>query len=887
MRRWLAAVLLLLAGRVPLTVTAQPADAPVLSGTVRDQTAAPVPGADVVVVDAAGRKEVAVTDGQGGFAFLHLANGTYTLTVAMDGFATLQRQVRVPTRREEPLQLVLRVGLSLSLDVLPAGPAPPRRRPQATTILTGRDIESLPENFLDALKQMAGATLPGDVSVRVNGSSTYRRLPRKNAIEMIRIDANPFSAEFQQPGRKQVEITTKPGSDSLHGGAKVVLRGTALNAKNPLASTNPSMRHVDPDGFVSGPIRKDQADFEIFVQQARHEENAIVSATTLDPVTQLPRPFGATVGTPLRTTMSVLNTDVKLFGQLFSGTFANTRSTLRRQGLGSGLDLEESAHDLSSQEGGGELGWTRIGRRAINTARVHASRVVSTAGPLTAAPGVVVLDAFNGGGSAVNHRNTTIGVQASENLTFRAGRHTMQIGAQFDYASLDNIDRTGFNGTFTFGAGVERDALGAPLVDSFGETTPIAPIENYRRTLLGLPGYGPSQFSIVAGEPRVGVRQSALAWYFLDNWTLSKQLWLAVGMRGEMQQHVSRQMNLAPRVSLSWHLDADGVNAIEAYSGVFYSRVEPGIRFDATRLNGVLQQERVVQNPSFFPVVPTLGSAATLVPAAQHTVSPDVRMPHDIVGQVSYERRLPHGVLAVAALNMERGRHLLRSRNTAVAGAAAPVFQVESTGRSWQRDVTLSLWGAFSKRASMWGAYTHSRKESDTDSPYTMPADSQSQAGEYGRAADNRRHRFEFGARFEGPRGFSMSPALSIQSGTPFNITTGRDTNGDTLFTDRPAFAVAGAPGALQTPYGWLNPHPRPGDVIIPRNFGTEPWQVVANLSVTQPLVRHVTLTANAQNLFNATNLLGLNGVLTSSRFGAARRALDGRGVILTLSFLY
>ena len=56
-----------------------------------------------------------------------------------------------------------------------------------------------------------------------------QRLPRKDAIEMVRVDANPFSAEFPQRSRKRVEITTKPGSDGLHGGAKVLMRSAALN----------------------------------------------------------------------------------------------------------------------------------------------------------------------------------------------------------------------------------------------------------------------------------------------------------------------------------------------------------------------------------------------------------------------------------------------------------------------------------------------------------------------------------------------------------------------------------------------------------------------------------------------------------------------------------
>jgi len=70
-------------------------------------------------------------------------------------------------------------------------------------------------------------------------------------------------------------------------------------------------------------------------------------------------------------------------------------------------------------------------------------------------------------------------------------------------------------------------------------------------------------------------------------------------------------------------------------------------------------------------------------------------------------------------------------------------------------------------------------------------------------------------------------------SGPPFNITTGRDTNGDTSFTERPAFATdLNEPGVVVTPLGAFDPTPSPGQTIIPRNFGRGPGYFTVNLSV-------------------------------------------------------
>ena len=46
---------------------------------------------------------------------------------------------------------------------------------------------------------------------------------------------------------------------------------------------------------------------------------------------------------------------------------------------------------------------------------------------------------------------------------------------------------------------------------------------------------------------------------------------------------------------------------------------------------------------------------------------------------------------------------------------------------------------------------------------------------------------------FRAPWGITLNPFVIVQSGRPFNITLGRDINGDTLNTERPALAPVGA----------------------------------------------------------------------------------------------
>ncbi|HEY0728159.1 MAG TPA: hypothetical protein VGD38_08835, partial [Pyrinomonadaceae bacterium] len=72
-------------------------------------------------------------------------------------------------------------------------------------------------------------------------------------------------------------------------------------------------------------------------------------------------------------------------------------------------------------------------------------------------------------------------------------------------------------------------------------------------------------------------------------------------------------------------------------------------------------------------------------------------------------------------------------------------------------------------------------------------------------------------------------------SGQPFNITTGRDTNGDTFFSERPGFATdVNKPGVVVTPLGAFDPNPSPGQEIIPRNFGRGPGFVSVNFNIAK-----------------------------------------------------
>ena len=87
-------------------------------------------------------------------------------------------------------------------------------------VMKGEDLEALPDDpddLSDALQALAGPGAgPNGGQIYIDGFSGGQ-LPPKESIREIRINQNPFSAEFDRLGFGRIEILTKPGTDKLRG----------------------------------------------------------------------------------------------------------------------------------------------------------------------------------------------------------------------------------------------------------------------------------------------------------------------------------------------------------------------------------------------------------------------------------------------------------------------------------------------------------------------------------------------------------------------------------------------------------------------------------------------------------------------------------------------
>ena len=146
------------------------------------------------------------------------------------------------------------------------------------------------------------------------------------------------------------------------------------------------------------------------------------------------------------------------------------------------------------------------------------------------------------------------------------------------------------------------------------------------------------------------------------------------------------------------------------------------------------------------------------------------------------------------------------------------------------------------KRISFFASYNWSKSNNNTDGQggTLFPVNTYDLHGEYARGIYDIRHRFNFFGTVNLPWKVALSPFVNAGTGRPFNITTGQDTNGDDIFTERPAFAPGGVNCAnppaniVCTRFGNFNLRPASGETLIPRNYGQGPGFFVVNLRIVK-----------------------------------------------------
>lgn len=824
---------------------------PLLSGQVLDPSGAAVPAATVSLAGPTGATLVVQTDAQGNYAFRNLPAGNYTLEIHLKGFRDFVRSgITISPGKPQVVDARLVVALekqqvTVTGETTRVSVAPSENA--SSLVIKGKDLESLsddPDELQSELEALAGPSAgPNGGQIYIDGF-TGGQLPPKSSIREVRINQNPFSSQYDTLGYGRIEILTKPGTDKFHGQAFVSGNSSAFNSRNPFATEIPGYHSEIFDGNIGGPLGK-KTSFFFDGQRRNIQDDAVVSAVVLDPS------FNQA---PLSQTLPTPHTRTQLSPRLDTQFGSNNTLTVRyqfwkdnqmNQGVGQ-FALPSQAYNTDQTDQSIQVSDAQVlSEKAVTEIRFRYRRNASHETPVSSLPTLLVLGAFTGGGNSFGAVSATDDYYEAQNYTSVAlKKHFLKFGARLRYSSEASSATTNFNGTFTF------PSLQAYQITEQGLQQGLTPAQ------IRAAGGGASQFLVVTGNPLVPIHYLDFEPYVEDDWKLRPNMTLSAGLRFETQNYIHDHADFAPRVGFAWGLGKgkSAKTVLRAGFGVFYDRFQDQYILNSQRLNGINQQQYVLGFPDFYPTIPPLSAiTGSQLPPTVYRTDPNLQSPYTTQTGIGLERQVAkNATVSVTYLNTH-GVHQFLSRNINAPlpcppsdssctpfnsprpfGNAGDLYQYESSGLYNQNQV-ISNFNIRGSKLSLFGFYTLNYASSNTAGASSFPMNQYDVAEDYGRAAYDVRHRVFVGGSWNMPRGFQIFPFIVANSPRPFDITVGRDLNGDSIFNDRPALATdLSRPSVVVTRWGAFDMQPIPGEKIIPPNYGTGFGQFTVNLRISK-----------------------------------------------------
>ena len=818
-----------------LAVSANAQGVPGLRGTVTDPSGAAVPGAVVQARGPRGDRR-ARTNSSGRYVFAVLTAGRYQVRIGAKGFAVVSKEIAIDAPVVFDAQLVIQTNREVVNveDGLGGVSAAPDSNGGAL-VLRARELAVLsddPEELAMQLQMLAGpAPGPDGGQVFVDGFSGGS-LPPKSSIREIRINSNPFSAEYDHPGFARIDVFTKPGSDTIRGQVFGNFNDAILNSRNPLLT----QRSRPPYGTqlygvnVGGPIKKNKASFNFDFEHRQIDENAFILATTLDSNFQ-PVSINQALATPQTRSSFTPRVDYAI----------NERNALviRYQDLHIGLDnagagdfsLASRAYNERQKERVLQLTETAtLNTHVVNETQfqyLH-STVLDTA--LNNAPGIYVQGAFFGGGATIGDSGSVRNGWETTNVTiWTKGRHTWKWGGRARQLFLEDTSRRNFSGTYTF------------LTLAQYQKTIELQQAGYTGAQIQQLGFGPWQFSLGSGTPTTGVSQTDAGVFLNDDWRPRPNLTLSAGLRYEVQDNFGDHLNFAPRVGIAWGI---GKTVLRAGGGIFYDRLPLTLTLNSLRYNGTTQQSYAIPKPEFFQAIPAADVLqANRQPQLLQPVFAGIRAPRSYQSSLGIER--PLNKYAKLSVNWveTRGAHLLDSRNinTPIAvsypfGDSSIRLLTESAGLSRVHQLVVNV-NVNYRRLALFGYYALSYAKDDNEG---LPADPYNLRAEWGPSSwGDIRHRTAFGGSVPLKWKVTIYPFLAANSGQPYNITTGLDPLNTGFPAARPALlegagSCTGANLMYAAGFGCFDLNPAMGTAGIGHNFARGPADVNLVLRVAR-----------------------------------------------------
>jgi hypothetical protein len=741
-----------------------------VSGLVLDPSNAAIAGARVTLLGGSLENEpTTVTDLAGHFQFAGVTPGSYEVEVQREGFKILRSRVKVGPHSSAPLRIVLPLAeLHEEVTATNSQGQLSREASENADIITldRQTLDSLPtldNDVVRAVTEMLGPGLGGAV-VTVDGMTVSDVGVPASAIQEVRINQNPYSAEYSVPGKNRIEIITKNGSSDFHGSLDASFRDYRLDARNAFAETRPPEHLSLFDGYFSGPLgNSKKTTFQVSASQKQDDQQAIVYAHSPNGT------FSQNFSNPQRSTYFLVGINRDLGkGNSLAIRYSYFNWSDKGNGVG-GVNLPEAAEDETSRRH-----YLYVSDRAaitpslLNEFSVRATTSDGiTRSVLQGQPRIVVLDAFVGGSGQTNYNELHNYLQLTDTLSWSHGKHLIKAGVNLPELGRYSLnDRSNFDGTFQFSS-----------LKDYLQDRPFSFVQQQ----------GTSQ--LVYWQKEVGL-------FVQDEMRVRPGLSIALGLRYDWQNYISNPKNFAPRLSFAFAPGKSRKVVFRGGAGIFYETTGQAAIADMLRFNGQTLQQIVLSNPS-YPNPFTAGGVAQTLPSSIVRFAPDLRLPYNLQYSFGVETQLQKSTTFTATYVGMRGFDLFRSRD--LNAPLPPLYvqrptpeigtlrEVESDGNLTSNALKLAVRTKISGFFNGMVQYTLSRSYDDTGGIAAFPANQYDLAGEWSRSSSDSLHFFYFYGTLNAPKGVSLGASLSVHSGQPYTMTTGTDDYGTTFANARPA----------------------------------------------------------------------------------------------------